>query len=98
LLEISLVDPFGLSVVEIQAHIGDRVDTSNPLMIVADPNKVIVVANIYDTEIPNVHRGKEVTFTTDISPSTPFKGIVTYISDVSDPDSKNFKPDYQRSG
>ena len=83
--------PMNGSVVEIQAHVGDRVDTSNPLMIVADPSKVMVVANIYDTEISNVHRGKEVTFTTDISPSTPFKGIVTYISDASDPDSKTIK-------
>lgn len=83
--------PMNGSVVEIPAHVGDRVDTSNPLMVVADPSKVVVVANIYDTEISNVHRGKEVTFTTDISPSTPFKGIVTYISDASDPDSKTIK-------
>ncbi len=79
------------NVVEIQAHVGDRVDTSNPLMIIADPSKIIVVANIYDTEISNVHKGKEVTFTTDISPDTPFKGVVTYISDSSDPDSKTIK-------
>jgi len=83
--------PMNGSVVEIQAHIGDRVDTSNPVMIVADPSRVMVVANIYDTEISNVHKGKEVTFTTDIFPNTPFKGVVTYISDVSDPDTKTIK-------
>lgn len=79
------------NVVEIQAHVGDRVDTSNPLMIVADPNKVIVVANIYDTEISNIHRGKDVVFTTDIFPDTSFKGTITYVSDSSDPDSKTIK-------
>ena len=83
--------PMNGSVVEIQAHVGDRVDTSNPLMIVADPSKVVVVANIYDTEISNIHKGKDVTFSTDIFPNTLFKGIVTYISDASDPDSKTIK-------
>jgi len=58
---------------------------------VADPDKVMVVANIYDTEISNIHKGKDVTFSTDIFPNTLFKGIVTYISDASDPDSKTIK-------
>lgn len=83
--------PMNGSVLEIQAHVGDRVDTNTPLMIVADPNKVVVVANIYDTEIANVHKGKEVTFSTDIFPNTLFKGVVSYISDASDPDSKTIK-------
>jgi membrane fusion protein, heavy metal efflux system len=83
--------PMNGNVVEIQAHIGDRVDTSNPLMIVADPNKVMVVANIYDTEISNIHRGKDVHFSTDIFPNSIFTGVVTYISDASDPDSKTIK-------
>jgi membrane fusion protein, heavy metal efflux system len=83
--------PMDGSVIDIQAHVGDRVDTSNPLMIVADPNKVMVVANIYDTEISNIHRGKDVHFSTDIFPNAIFKGVVTYISDASDPDSKTIK-------
>lgn len=83
--------PMNGAVEEIQAHIGDRVDTSNPLMIVADPGKVVVVANIYDTEISSVHKGKEVTFSTDIFPNALFKGVVSYISDASDPDSKTIK-------
>jgi membrane fusion protein, heavy metal efflux system len=83
--------PMNGSVVEIQAHIGDRVDTSNPLMIVADPNKIMVVANIYDTEIAKIHKGKEVTFSTDIFPKILFKGVVAYISDASDQESKTIK-------
>jgi cobalt-zinc-cadmium efflux system membrane fusion protein len=83
--------PMNGTVVEIQAHIGDRVDTSNPLMIVADPNKIMVVANIYDTEIAKIHKGKEVTFSTDIFPKILFKGVVAYISDASDQESKTIK-------
>jgi RND family efflux transporter MFP subunit len=83
--------PMNGSIVEIQAHVGDRMDTSNPLMIVADPNKIMVVANIYDTEISYIHKGKEVTFSTDIFPNTLFKGEVAYISDSSDQESKTIK-------
>jgi len=83
--------PMNGAVVEIQAHIGDRVDTTNPVMVVADPNKVMVVANIYDTDISNIHKGKEVIFSTDVFPNVSLKGVVTYISDASDPDSKTIK-------
>jgi len=83
--------PMDGSVVEIQAHIGDRVDTTNVLMTVADPSKVVVVANIYDTDITQVQKGKEVTFYTDIFPNIPFKGLIKYISDTSDPDTKTVK-------
>ena len=83
--------PMAGSVVEIQAHIGDRVDTTNVLMTVADPSKVVVVANIYDTDITQVQKGKEVTFYTDIFPNIPFKGLIKYISDSSDPDAKTVK-------
>jgi cobalt-zinc-cadmium efflux system membrane fusion protein len=83
--------PMSGAVVEIQSHIGDRVDTSNPLMTVANPSKVMVVANIYDTEISNIQKGKDVHFSTDIFPDALFNGVVTNISDASDPDSKTIK-------
>ena len=83
--------PMNGSVVEIMAHIGDRVDTSNPLMLVADPDRIIVVANIYDTEISNIKKGKAVVFSTDIFPKILFKGVITYVSDSSDPETKTVK-------
>jgi cobalt-zinc-cadmium efflux system membrane fusion protein len=83
--------PMEGAVVEIPAHVGDRMDTTNVLMSLADPSKVVVVANIYDTDIGHVQKGKEVTFYTDIFPNTPFKGRIKYISDSSDPDSKTIK-------
>jgi len=78
-------------VVDIQTHMGDRVDTSTPLMIVADPGKILAVANIYDTDIPKIKKGNEVTFYTDVFPDVEFKGIVTYMSDIEDTDSKTVK-------
>jgi cobalt-zinc-cadmium efflux system membrane fusion protein len=83
--------PMDGSVVEIQTHVGDRADTTNVLMVVADPSKVVVVANIYDTDILHIQQGKEVTFYTDVFRGIPFKGLIKYISDTSDPDTKTVK-------
>jgi membrane fusion protein, heavy metal efflux system len=83
--------PMSGIVTEIQVHVGDRVDTSSPILTVADPKKIMVVANIYDTDISHIRRGKTVDFIVDIKPDTTFKGNVFYISDTSDPDSKTVK-------
>ena len=83
--------PIAGNVVEIQAHIGDRFDTSTPLMSVADHNRSLLVANIYDTDVAKVRKGSPVTFTTDVFPGVTFKGTVSYVSDVEDADSKTIK-------
>ncbi len=51
----------------------------------------MVVANIYDTDIGNIQKGKEVQFYTDIFANVQFRGVVTYISDASDLDTKTVK-------
>jgi cobalt-zinc-cadmium efflux system membrane fusion protein len=86
-----LKSPIDGSVIEIQGHIGDRVDSTTPLMTVADPHRVMVVANIYDTEVSRIQKGQEVNFYTDIFPDTPFRGVVSYISDASDQEAKTIK-------
>jgi cobalt-zinc-cadmium efflux system membrane fusion protein len=78
-------------VADIQTHVGDRVDSSTALMTVADPGNILLVANIYDTDISRIKRGSEVTFRVDTFPDTTFKGVISYVSDVSDPDSKTVK-------
>jgi cobalt-zinc-cadmium efflux system membrane fusion protein len=83
--------PMSGYIADIQTHIGDRVDASVPLMTLADPQKIMVVANIYDTETPKVKKGKDVTFYVDTFPGVAFKGVITYVSDVSDVESKTVK-------
>ncbi len=83
--------PMNGYVADIQTHIGDKVDTSSPLMTIADPSNIIIVANIYDTDIPRVRKGSDVTFYVDVYPNSPFKGVINYVSDVSDQDSKTVK-------
>jgi membrane fusion protein, heavy metal efflux system len=76
---------------EIQAHIGDRFDTSTPLMTIAHPDRVMVVANIFDTNIAGILAGQDVTFVTDVIPNTTFNGTVKYISHMEDADVKTIK-------
>ena len=83
--------PMNGFVADIQAHVGDKVDVSSPLMTVADPTKIFVVANVYDTDIRRVKKGKKVTFYADVFPDVAFQGSITYVSDVSDTDSKTVK-------
>jgi membrane fusion protein, heavy metal efflux system len=78
-------------VADIQAHIGDKVDAATGLMTIADPQNIIIVANIYDSDIPKIKKDSNVTFYVDIFDNTPFKGVVTYVSDISDTESKTVK-------
>lgn len=88
---LTIRSPIAGNVVDMQAHLGDRFDTSTPLMIVANPNRSLIVANIYDTDVAKVHNGSMVSFTTDVFPDITFKGRISYVSDVEDPDSKTIK-------
>lgn len=88
---LTIESPMDGYAAEIQAHIGDRFDTSTPLMTIAHPDKVVVVANIYDTNIAGIVPGQDVTFVTDVIPNTTFSGKVKYISHVEDADVKTIK-------
>ncbi len=78
-------------VADIQTRIGDKVDATTGLMTIADPQNIIIVANIYDSDIPKIKKDSNVTFYADIFENTPFKGVVTYVSDISDTESKTVK-------
>jgi cobalt-zinc-cadmium efflux system membrane fusion protein len=83
--------PMNGYIADIQTHVGDRVDTATPLMTLADPKNIIIVANVYDTDIPKVKKGRKIAFTVDTFPGMVFSGVIAYVSDVSDMDSKTVK-------
>jgi len=78
-------------VADIPIHVGDKVDTSTPLMTIADPQNIVIVANIYDTDIPKIKKGDTVQFSMDTFHDLSFSGVVTYISDISETESKTVK-------
>jgi len=83
--------PIDGTVADLPAHIGDRFDTNVPLMTIADPDKTVVVANVYGADVLKLRKGEEVTFYADVLPASVFKGTISYISDVEDMDSKTVK-------
>jgi cobalt-zinc-cadmium efflux system membrane fusion protein len=83
--------PIDGHVVDIQAHIGDRFDTNTALMTLANSRKIVIVANVFDTDMRNIRKGSEVIFSTDVFPDKIFKGVISGISDVEDIDSKTVK-------
>ncbi|MGA2400350.1 MAG: efflux RND transporter periplasmic adaptor subunit [Syntrophobacteraceae bacterium] len=89
--DLTLASPMDGFAAEIQAHVGDRFDSSTPMMTIADPDKVVVVANMYDTNVSSIKAGQKVSFVTDVIPDTTFNGTVKYISHVEDADSKTVK-------
>jgi cobalt-zinc-cadmium efflux system membrane fusion protein len=89
--KLTIKSPIDGYVAELQARIGDRFDTNTAMMTIANPGKIIVVANIYDTDVPRLRKNQDVSFSTDIFPDVLFKGAITYISDVEDSDSKTVK-------
>lgn len=83
--------PMAGYVADIQAHMGDKVDPSSPLMTIADPRNIVIVANIYDTDVYRVEKGKNVIFHVDAFRDMSFRGVITYVSDISDTESKTVK-------
>jgi membrane fusion protein, heavy metal efflux system len=88
---LTIRSPINGYVADLPVHLGDRFDSATPLLTIATPGNIVVVADIYDTDVPKIKKTKEVTFTTDIYPQESFKGVVTYISDMEDPDTKTVK-------
>ncbi len=89
--KVTVKAPMDGAVVEIQGHVGDRMDPTSPILTLADPTRVMVVANIYDSDIGSIQKGKVVQFYTDVFENVPFRGEVIYISDTSDLDTKTVK-------
>ena len=89
--KLTIKAPVSGYVAELNARIGDRFDSSSSLMTIANPDRVQVVANIYDTDIPNMLKNQAAQLYTDVFPDHLFKGHILYISDVEDMDSKTVK-------
>lgn len=88
---VTIKAPMNGYIADVQTHVGDKVDGTSPIMTIADPENILIVANIYDTDVPKVKKGSKVTFYTDVFRNVQFEGTITYVSDISDQDAKTVK-------
>jgi membrane fusion protein, heavy metal efflux system len=66
-------------------------DTPVNLFVVADVSTMWVVADVYEPDVPRVHRGQRVVVTLPCCPNDRFEGALDYISDVVDKDTRTVK-------
>jgi len=91
---LTLHSPINGVVYEIGTHLGEKVtnDAAQTLIRIANPHKKVVVATVYDKDLPAFFIGKQVDIATENNERLePIRGKVTYISDVMDPENKTTK-------
>lgn len=86
---------------QINNNMSIRNDNSNSLFTISDLKNIWVIANVYESNIPQVHLGDDAEVTTLSYPGRVFKGKVDQILNVLDPTNKVMKirvvlpnPDY----
>jgi cobalt-zinc-cadmium efflux system membrane fusion protein len=88
----TILAPIDGVLAELYAHLGDRIDTTNPIALVANPQEMLVVADLHDVDLPFVGpKGSEVQFSTDLASDKVWTGRILYVGDVQDPDTKTIK-------
>ncbi len=83
--------PFAGVVVTVQTAPGDVFDVSRELFSVADLSRVWVQAEVYEKDLGRVQVGQPAFVTVDTYPGEKFKGEVTYLSDILDPQTRTAK-------
>lgn len=68
-----------------------RSDNSNDLFAIADLSNVWIIANVYESDINNVHTGDTVLVSTLASPGKEYKGRIDKIYSVLDPANRTMK-------
>jgi membrane fusion protein, heavy metal efflux system len=80
--------PFSGVVTKVQASPGDIVDAGRTVFTVADLSRVWVQAEVYEKDLGRLRVGQNALITVDTYPDQPFQGMVSYISDVLDPQTR----------
>jgi cobalt-zinc-cadmium efflux system membrane fusion protein len=68
-----------------------RTDDSQSLFTISNLDQVWVLANVYETDVANIHEGEQARITTLAYPDKVYKGRIDKLFSVLDPDSKTMK-------
>ena len=82
--------PIGGLVVARAANAGAEVrpDIGTPLFTITSLDEVWLTANVYQRDLPSVHRGATLRFTTDAVPGRQFQATVSYVAGTLDPQTR----------
>ena len=85
---ISLYSPITGKIVRDNAVLGAMIDQSNEILTIMDTRSLHIDAEIYEGDIAKVGIGQEVEATVLAFPQDVFKGKISYISDVLNPETR----------
>jgi len=83
--------PLGGIVVEKKATEGAYVTTGTPIYTVADLSQVWVKLDAYESDLPWIRYGQEVTFRAEAFPGEVFKGWISFLAPALDPRTRTVK-------
>jgi Cu(I)/Ag(I) efflux system membrane fusion protein len=90
-LYITLRSPINGIVMKKNVNLGDFVKEGTVMYEIADLSKVWVKLDAYETDLPLIRYGQDVTFTTPAIPGRKFKGQVVFIDPVLDMATRSVK-------
>jgi Cu(I)/Ag(I) efflux system membrane fusion protein len=88
---VSFHSPLSGTVLEKRVQEGDFVDEGMVLYRLADLSTVWVILEIYEQDIRFIQRGMPVVLSTDAYPGEVFRGHVTFVDPVLDPESRSVR-------
>ena len=88
---ITLHAPRGGVVVERNVSAGDYVEQGHPMFRIADPTRLWIVFDAYESDISWLRYGQEVSFEAQALPGERFEGIISFIDTALDPRTRTIK-------
>ncbi len=83
--EFTLTSPITGTVIKRDVTLGSMIDTSYEPITVVNLDRVWVVANVFEHDLTQLHKGSETSISVNALPEHRFSGRVTYIGDTVDP-------------
>ncbi|MBU6450723.1 MAG: efflux RND transporter periplasmic adaptor subunit [Cyanobacteria bacterium REEB67] len=85
-----MIAPRGGVVIKKNITLGDVVNSTEPLYVVADLSSVWLDITIYDKDLTNIHVGETVNFSSDSLPGQSFAGVINYIQPLAGDSTRTF--------
>jgi Cu(I)/Ag(I) efflux system membrane fusion protein len=88
---VTIYAPIGGTVIERMGLEGMYVETGTTIYTIADLSEVWVMLDAYESDLPWIHYGQTVEFTTDAVPGEVFSGIIAFIDPILDEMTRTIK-------
>jgi len=85
---ITLFAPIAGKVTQNEMVLGGMVEEATEILTIMDPSRLWVEADIYEKDISRIRNGQDVVVTVPAYVGDSFNGVITYVGDVLDPETR----------